>query len=479
MTVRVRFAPSPTGNLHIGGLRTALFNWLYAKAQGGKFLLRIEDTDLERSTAAYQQAILDAFAWVNIAPDEPIVVQSHRIAQHQQLVTQLLAEGKAYKCYCTVADLDTRLAQPDHPDRKYDGYCRSRTDVPADKSYAIRFAVNYAQELFTFDDLIRGPVTFPRDQFDDFVIVRSDGTPMYNFVVAADDDFMQITHIIRGEEHLINTPKQIWLYQAFGWPVPRFAHLPLILAPSGAKLSKRDAATSVIDYRLQGYLPDALLNYLVRLGWSHGDQEIFAREELCRLFTLDTIGKKGSIFDIAKLKWLNNHYIQQLTSSQIVQEIVHQVDPAWLTTMNHMTMDQVDGLVALYKDRADTLLQLAQMVSGVSQEPVSYDMTAVAPYMTATTKEVLQDLIVSLQSVTTWDLPTITSSVKQLAVRHGLQLPQLAHPVRCALLGTITSPSVFALVTLLSQNIVVHRLQKFIEYLESTAHHAAIKGGSA
>ncbi|MCL4379959.1 glutamate--tRNA ligase [Candidatus Dependentiae bacterium] len=485
--VRVRFAPSPTGNLHIGGLRTAFFNWLFAKHHGGKFLLRIEDTDVERSTATYQQAIIDAFAWVRIAADEPIVIQSQRLAEHQCLAKQLLAAGKAYKCFCTPAELDARLAQHhgivNESDRKYDGYCRTAaavaTQEQANKPYAIRFAMPDGDAELVVEDIIRGTVTFPREQFDDFVIVRSDGTPMYNFVVVADDHAMAITHVIRGEEHLINTPKQMLLYQAFGWQVPYFAHLPLILAPSGAKLSKRDAATSVIDYQQQGYLPDALLNYLVRLGWSHGDQEIFSREELIRYFTLDTIGKKGSIFDSAKLNWLNNQYMQQIGAHELMTAIQDNVWPDWLAHMPAFSREQVVELVSLYKERVATLRQLAAVIAAVAEVPRAYDMVAMAPYLTPTLLPSLQVLMQELQAIAVWDLATVTATIKRVAQSQGVALPMIAHPLRCALVGTVTSPSIFALVTTISRPIVLSRIARFIEYLESTVEHAALKGGSA
>ena len=269
--VRVRFAPSPTGHLHIGGLRAALFNWLFARHNGGKFLLRIEDTDLVRSTQEYTDSILSSFKWAGITPDEPIVIQSQRIAEHKKVIERLLEQGAMYRCFCSQDELETRLTKIQGSEglvTKYDGKCRN-ADQNLQKPFVVRFKLPANQSEIVFEDLIRGRVAFDINQFDDFIVARSDGSPMYNFVVVVDDAFMNITHVIRGEDHISNTPKQIMLYQACGYPLPQFAHLPMILGPSGERLSKRDGATSVLEYKQQGYLPDALLNYLARLGWSH------------------------------------------------------------------------------------------------------------------------------------------------------------------------------------------------------------------
>ena len=318
-SIRVRFAPSPTGHLHIGGLRTAFFNWLFARHNNGVFLLRIEDTDVERSTKEYLDSILATFDWVNLPSDEPIVIQSQRIAEHTALIAQLLKEGKAYRCYCSQEQVAERYKGQGSGDEfiKYDGRCRNAAEQPGVPA-AIRFALPAGRTTVAFDDLIRGRVEVGIDQLDDFIIARSDGTPMYNFVVVVDDAHMRISHIIRGEEHISNTPKQLLLYEALGFPVPFFAHTPMILGPDGNKLSKRDAATSVLEYRQEGYLPDALLNYLVRLSWAHGDQEIFTREELISYFTLDHVGKKGAIFDPQKLSWVNSVYMRAKDSARVI-----------------------------------------------------------------------------------------------------------------------------------------------------------------
>ena len=292
--VRVRFAPSPTGHLHIGGLRAAIFNWLFARHHKGTFLLRIEDTDRERSKQEYTDAILDAFAWMGITSDEPLIIQSERINAHIVVIKKLLEEGKAYRCYCSQEEVLQRHvdAGGDAHFVKYDGKCRFQTSQDRVGEHVVRFAIPSSVQHISFDDMIRGPITVASDELDDFIIARSDYSPMYNFVVVVDDAFMKITHVIRGEDHISNTPKQILLYQACGYEIPQFAHAPNILGPSGKKLSKREAAASVLEYRTMGYLPQALCNYLVRLGWSHGDQEVFSEQELIACFSLDAVGKK-------------------------------------------------------------------------------------------------------------------------------------------------------------------------------------------
>ena len=317
--VHVRFAPSPTGHLHIGGLRTAIFNWLFARHNNGAFLVRIEDTDKERSKPEYEHSILESLSWMGITTDEPITIQSARDAEHKKLIEKLIDEGKAYKCYCSLEDLVARLGYQEH--QKYDGFCKTHTPDDPSKPYVVRFAVPRDKPTISFNDLIRGTVTFDFDQFDDFIIARSDSAPTYNFVVVVDDEDMNITHVIRGEDHISNTPKQIMLYHALGYQLPIFAHIPLILGPAGNRLSKRDAATSVLQYKQAGYLPAAFFNYLVRLGVAHGDQEVFSKEELVSLFKVKEVGKKSTIFDIQKLTWLNGVYIRKASPTNLLLAI--------------------------------------------------------------------------------------------------------------------------------------------------------------
>jgi glutamyl-tRNA synthetase len=314
MKVKTRFAPSPTGLLHIGGARTALYSWLFAKSQGGEFVLRIEDTDTERSTQAAIDAIMEGMTWLGFDWDEGPYYQTKRFDRYNQLIDQLLAEGKAYKCYCSKERLETlregQMANGEKP--RYDGRCRDSHEHHADdEPYVVRFR-NPQEGSVVFDDHVRGRIEFANTELDDLIIRRTDGVPTYNFCVVVDDWDMQITQVVRGEDHINNTPRQINIYHALGAPVPEFAHVSMILGDDGAKLSKRHGAVGVMQYRDDGYLPEAVLNYLVRLGWSHGDQEIFSREEMIKLFSLDNISKSASAFNTEKLKWLNNHYIRTM-----------------------------------------------------------------------------------------------------------------------------------------------------------------------
>ena len=309
--IRVRFAPSPTGYLHVGGARTALFNWLLARKLGGTFILRIEDTDVERSTKESVDAILQGMKWLGLDWDEGPFYQSDSFPLYKEHVRKLLDEGKAYKCYCTAEELEAKrdLAMKEGRKPKYDGTCRERADGCNDSPYVVRFRAPQGDEV-AFDDLIKGRIAFPAEELDDLIIQRTDGTPTYNFCVVIDDAVMRITTVIRGDDHVNNTPRQIQLYQALGFPVPRFAHVPMILGSDKARLSKRHGATSVIAYRDMGYLPEALMNYLVRLGWSHGDDEIFSREEMIQMFDIGNVGRSAGVFNTDKLNWLNAHYIK-------------------------------------------------------------------------------------------------------------------------------------------------------------------------
>src|SRR3990167_6202959 len=319
--VRVRFAPSPTGFLHIGGLRTALFNWLFAHHEGGQFLVRIEDTDRNRFSQEYEYAIISSLQWAGIRADEPFVYQHARQSEHQKAVDELITKDKAYYCFCSIDELQQKreFAQDEKETYIYDRACRNKKPTKEDiknNSYVVRFKVEVDADFLYFDDLIRGKVSLPTEHIDDFVICRSDGGMTYNFAVVVDDHFMRISHVIRGEDHIVNTGKQILLYQAFGWSIPQFGHVSLILGSSGQKLSKRDAAVGVQDYKEKGFLADALCNYLVRLGWSHGDQEIFSVEEMMQHFDIATVSTHGAIFDYNKLLWMNSVYIKAKSAQE-------------------------------------------------------------------------------------------------------------------------------------------------------------------
>jgi len=468
-SVRVRFAPSPTGHLHIGGLRAAIFNWLFARHHKGVFLLRIEDTDIARSRQEYTDSILDSLAWCNLPTDEPILIQTSRLQEHTKALHDLIASGKAYRCYCTQEELDARLSRTQGNDiafAKYDGYCRTRIDVPTDRPFGIRFALPAGLKEITFHDLIRGDVTFSLDQFDDFIIARSDGVPLYNFVVVLDDAYMRITHIIRGEEHLSNTPKQILLYEAFGYSIPYFAHVPLILGPDGNKLSKRDAATSVLDYKKAGYLPNALVNYLVRLGWAHGDQEIFTRQELIDSFTLDHVGKKGAIFDKEKLDWVNSVYIRSSTPEDLLAYITQYLVPdieQHYAPWNHQC---IIACISLYQERVKTMQELIDAMRNLQTAPSTYSDTDVAQWLMPEALSHIRDLIQRLATVDDFTVDVISAEIKQFCKERSLKLVSVAQPIRLALVGVTASPGVFELLALLGKEESLHRLRSLVDYGE-------------
>jgi glutamyl-tRNA synthetase len=460
--VRVRFAPSPTGHLHIGGLRTALFNWLFARHHGGAFLLRIEDTDVERSTQEYRDSILHSFAWTQLEHDEDIVTQSDRIEEHRAVAQRLIAEQKAYRCFCSPEDVVARYDR-DHKDNAfvmYDGHCRNRIAVEGDEQlpHVIRFKLPADQAVMTFEDMIKGPISFGLDQLDDFIIVRSGGYPMYNFVVVIDDAHMRITHIIRGEEHIINTPKQILLYQACGYEVPRFAHLPLILGPSGEKLSKRDGATSVIEYRKEGYVPHALLNYLARLGWSHGDQELFSLSELIAFFSLEHVGTKGAIFDFEKLAWVNSMYIREMTSEQLLDAIVRDVDSQFIAHCSGWSADIIKQVIALYKERVKTIKALAQEVVLVHNGASERNAEDMQKWITDETAAHLDALIAVCEKQELFTHDECAASIKELATSLGIKLVTLLQPVRLALIGKASGPGVFDLLVVIGKRESIARL---------------------
>jgi glutamyl-tRNA synthetase len=468
--IRVRFAPSPTGNLHIGGARSAIFNWLFARHMGGKYLLRIEDTDRERYKPEYTDSIVGALAWLGIDHDEHVLIQSSRFSEHQKVIQMLLDTGKAYRCYCTQDEVRERLkSRPDYSEEfsMYDGMCRHRKPSHEDdgKPYAVRFAIPHEEKEVTFNDLIRGPITFNLDQFDDFIIARSDGIPMYNLVVVLDDAFMRITHVIRGEEHTSNTPKQILLYRACGYEVPHFAHLPLILGPTGAKLSKRDAATSVLDYRAMGYLPEALFNYLVRLGWAHGDQEIFTRQELIEHFSLEHVGKKGAIFDMTKLDWLNGVYIREMESKKLLEYTVAYVQPDLRQHCAPWTDEQLIKLIDAYKERVKTLKELAQTIIHLHRGPDLYDSVALTEWIKPETQVHLKRLREVLQDQKVFAHDQLAEALKALCKDLGIKLVALAQPVRIALTGTSASPGIFVVLEVIGQHESVQRVSRLLHQI--------------
>ena len=465
-SVRVRFAPSPTGHLHIGGMRSAIFNWLFARHNKGAFLLRIEDTDLERSKKEYTDSILASFAWMQIDWDEPVVIQSERIARHREIAAQLLAQGKAYYCTCSPEQVVERLKNTPGFDPnfiKYDGYCRDKKN----NSGAIRFRIPDNCEAIKWHDLIRDLISIEPEQLDDFIIVRSDGTPMYNFVVVVDDADMRISHVIRGEEHIANTPKQILLYNACNFPLPQFAHLPMILGPDGSKLSKRDAATGVFEYKTAGYLPDALFNYLVRLGWAHGDQEVFTKDEMIKFFDLAHVGKKGAIFDQQKLDWINGVYMRNATDEHLLETIIKDVCPTFASDLPRWKHETFLVLINIYKQRAKTLKELVDDIKGLYTAPASYVQADIAQWIGASTMQELQEVRALLDKQPTISADSLNQLFKDWAKSKNIKITAIAQPLRLALIGKTSGPGVFDLMAVLGKHEVMHRIDALLEYLDS------------
>jgi glutamyl-tRNA synthetase len=459
MPVVTRFAPSPTGFLHIGGARTALFNWLYARGNGGKMLLRIEDTDRERSTQAAIDAILDGLAWLGIGWDGEVVYQFARAARHREVVEQLLATGNAYRCYASPDELkDMReAARREGRSKLYDGRWRDRdpSDAPPGVKPAIRLKAPLSGET-VIEDRVQGRVVWQNENLDDLVLLRSDGTPTYMLAVVVDDHDMDVTHIIRGDDHLTNAARQKQIYDALGWPVPVMAHIPLIHGPDGSKLSKRHGALGVDAYRAMGYLPVALRNYLVRLGWAHGDQEIFSTEEMIAAFDLPQIGRSPARFDFAKLESLNGHYIRQSADADLLaaidQLLPHIEGGAQLAAkMTPALRQQWLAAMPSLKERAKTLLDLIDGAKFLlADRPLPLDDKAAA-LLTPDAKALLADIGAALAAVEPWTAETTEQAVRTFAERKGAKLGAIAQPLRAALTGRTTSPGIFEVLAVLGK----------------------------
>jgi len=459
--VITRFAPSPTGYLHIGGLRTALYSYLWSKKNSGKFLLRIEDTDLKRNSKEAAEAIENAFAWTNLSHDGEIIYQSTRFDIYKSYVKQLLDEGKAYKCYMSREELDELRAQQSANKIRphYDGRYRDFTGIPpASIEPVIRIKAPIEGEI-SFIDGIKGEVHFNvKDMLDDFIIARSDGTPTYNFVVTIDDALMGITDVIRGDDHLSNTPKQIVIYKALGFNIPKFYHVPMILNNQGKKLSKRDGALDVMEYKNEGYLPEALLNFLVRLGWSHGDQEIFDLDEMIEYFNPANINKSASAYNEEKLMWINSQYIKKLPVERLVKELeffdVHVSD-----------FQKKEELIEVLRDRAKTIKELALMIKHIINEPTDYDEKACKKFIKG---DALKNLEAFRKTLITNGKCNSASEFEVLAKRfleeNGLKLKDLAQPVRIAMVGSAVSPSVFEVLNIVGYNNVIARIDKLLNF---------------
>lgn len=469
--IRVRFAPSPTGHLHVGNARVAIFNWLYARHNNATYLLRVEDTDTQRSTKEYLDSQLQSLTWLGLLPDEPIHFQMSRVAEHKKVVDDLLASGHAYPCFCDPAELEQKRSALALQGKtyKYEGTCRNLnyTEQDLKKPYAIRFKVPDNYESVEFQDLIRGNVKIDIEHLDDFVIVRRDGVPTYNFVVVLDDIFMKITHVIRGEDHIPNTHKQILIYNALNAQLPKFAHLPMILGPAGNKLSKRDATVSVREYMQQGFLADALFNYLVRLGWSHGDQEIFTKDEMVQFFDFDHVGKKGAIFDIKKLEWLNGVYLRQKSFNDLLDAVKDLGNNYYQELQDLWSIDQLALLFDQYKQRAVKLLDMVLDIISLANDPHALDLDLIKKWRTPNTKDLLDSFSRELEAVNDLSHDSLLALANSVCQTFEVKLVSLAQPLRLALTGKIMSPGVFELIDILGKEVSIKRIKFLIETLKA------------
>jgi len=455
MTVRTRFAPSPTGMLHIGGARTALFSWLHARHHGGQFLLRIEDTDRERSTDEATQVILDGLAWLGLEPDEPPVFQAARQAEHLRAVEALLDRGLAYRCWCTKEELDAMREAQRASGRKpmYDGRCRHRADQPLDRPHVVRFRSPDTGQTVVHDRVL-GEVVFDNAELDDLILLRSDGTPTYNLAVVVDDAAMGITHVIRGADHLNNTPRQIQLYEALGLPVPEFAHIPLIHGPDGAKMSKRHGAVAITEYREAGYLPDALVNYLARLGWSHGDEEVFSRERLIALFDVRDVGKTAARFDQQKLDWLNAYYIRQADPASLAEQVRRFLDA------DTGSGPDLAAVVASLQERSRTLVDIANGARFFYVRPESYDEKAVRKNFRDATWPLLDAFVAGADKLEEWTAGSVHALIAQVCEAADVKMGKLAQPIRILVSGGPVSPPIDVTLALLGREEALARIRE-------------------
>lgn len=463
MTVRTRFAPSPTGYLHLGGARTALFSWAYARHFGGTFILRIEDTDLERSTPEAVQAILDGMNWLGLHHDEGPFYQMQRMDRYREVIAQMLEAGTAYYCYCTPEEVEAmrerQRAIGEKP--RYDGTWRPEPGktlpaIPEGRKPVVRFK-NPLDGDVTWVDMVKGPITISNRELDDLVIARPDGTPTYNFCVAVDDWDMKMTHVIRGDDHVNNTPRQINILRALGAELPQYGHVPMILGADGEKLSKRHGAVSVMEYPAQGYLPEAMLNYLARLGWSHGDDEIFSMEQFCQWFDVDHLSKSPAQFNPEKLAWLNNHYIKQSDNArlEVLVRPLMEADGA-----QFVGAPDLQAVIALMKERVNTINELADAAMLFYREPKP-DAGLVMQHVTDVVKPALQQFAELCKTVK-WEKVAISAALKEVLGAHKLKMPQLAMPLRLLVTGQLQTPSLDAVLELFDRDVVLARIHKII-----------------
>ncbi|MCB4811485.1 glutamate--tRNA ligase [Methylovorus menthalis] len=461
MTVRTRFAPSPTGFLHIGGARTALFSWAYARKHGGSFILRIEDTDVARSTPEAVQAILDGMTWLGLSWDEGPFYQMQRMDRYKEVIQQLLDSGDAYYCYCSKEELDALREQQMQQGIKprYDGRWRPEAgkvlpEPPAGVPPVVRFK-NPQTGAVVWNDLVKGEIRISNEELDDLIIARADGTPTYNFCVVVDDWEMGITQVIRGDDHVNNTPRQINMLHALGAQIPQYAHLSMILGDDGQKLSKRHGAVSVMQYHEDGYLPEAVLNYLARLGWSHGDDEVFSMAQFCAWFDLDHITPSAAQFNTEKLNWLNAHYIKQADINVLAADIQQRLVALGVNTENG---PDLSGVIALYRERSNTLNDLAASIAYFYRKPV-IDTVAAEKHLTVDVLPVLAGMAAKLEN-TTWTTESIHDVIQATVTDNGLKFPKIAMPLRVMVTGGAQSPSIDAVMALLGRDETLSRIRE-------------------
>ena len=472
MSVKTRFAPSPTGYLHIGGARTALFSWLYAQQQQGTFILRIEDTDLERSTEASVKAIFDGMAWLGLGHNEGPYYQTQRFDRYQEVVQQFLEQEQAYRCTCSRERLEALREEQMRNKQKprYDGCCRNK-NIPADcgEAFVIRFA-NPLHGDVLIADKVKGDVVVSNAELDDLIIARTDGTPTYNLTVVVDDIDMGLTHVIRGDDHLNNTPRQINMYQAMGADLPEFAHVPMILGEDGKRLSKRHGAVGVMQYFEDGFLPEALLNYLVRLGWSQGDREIFNIEEMIEAFSLEGLNKSPSTFNPEKLLWLNQHYIKEMPAPQLAERLQPYIEKAEISLASGPSLERwVDG----FRDRAKTLVEMAELSRPYYEDFEDYDAGAAKKHFKAGALAPLTELLLAFEALEQWQPAQLQSIVESTAQKLELGMGKVGMPLRVAVCGMGMSPGFDVTLSLLGRERVIARLKRAIVFLEKKIAQSA------
>jgi glutamyl-tRNA synthetase len=467
MTVKTRFAPSPTGYLHVGGARTALFCYLQARATGGVFILRIEDTDLERSTPESVQAILDGMEWLGLDYDEGPYYQTKRFGRYAEVVQQLLDEDKAYHCYCSKERTDALREEQMKTGLKprYDGHCRDGAEPVAGVKPVVRFK-NPREGDVVLDDLVRGRIVISNTELDDLVIARPDGSPTYNFTVVVDDMDMEVSLVIRGDDHINNTPRQINIYRALGAELPEFGHVPMILGEDGARLSKRHGAVGVLQYREDGYLPQALLNYLVRLGWSHGDQEIFSREEMIAAFDLKDVNRKASAFNTEKLDWLNQHYMKSLPPEEVAGHLVWYFEKAGINPDNGPALAD---LVSVQAGRVKTLREMTDQSRGFYEDFDEFDAGAARKHLRPVAEDALKAIGSRLAELDTWKPERLDEVVRLTAGELEVGLGKIAQPLRVALTGTAISPSIDKTLWLTGRERSLVRIERALQYVMARA----------